>query len=56
MSERITIKSPSQLDKMRRAGRLVGETLNYLEKLVEVGVSTWELNAEAEAFIRKIRE
>ncbi len=53
MSERITIKSPSQLDKMRVAGRLVGETLNYLETLVEVGISTYELDKEAEAFIRK---
>ena len=53
MSERITIKSPSQLEKMRVAGRLVGETLNYLETLVEVGVSTYELDKEAEAFIRK---
>ena len=53
MSERITIKSPSQLEKMRVAGRLVGETLNYLETLVEVGISTYDLDKEAEAFIRK---
>ena len=53
MSERITIKSPSQLDKMRKAGRLVGETLNFLEGLVQVGISTWELDREAEAFIRR---
>ncbi len=38
---------------MRVAGRLVGETLNYLETLVEVGISTYELDKEAEAFIRK---
>ena len=38
---------------MRVAGRLVGETLNHLEKLVGVGVSTWDLDHEAEAFIRK---
>ena len=53
MSERITIKSPLQLDKMRKAGRLVGETLNFLEGLVQVGISTWELDREAEAFIRR---
>lgn len=53
MAERITIKSPSQLDKMRVAGKLVGETLNHLEKLVAVGVSTYDLDHEAEAFIRK---
>ena len=38
---------------MRVAGRLVGETLNHLEKLVQVGISTYELDREAEAFIRK---
>ncbi|MCR5610275.1 MAG: type I methionyl aminopeptidase [Clostridiales bacterium] len=53
MAERVTIKSASQLEKMRVAGRLVGETLNHLEKLVEVGVSTYDLDHEAEAFIRK---
>ncbi len=53
MADKITVKSPSQLDKMRVAGRLVGETLNYLGSLVEVGVSTYELDREAEAFIRK---
>ena len=53
MSERVTVKSPSQIEKMRVAGRLVGETLNYIETLVAVGVSTYELDREAEAFIRK---
>lgn len=53
MAERITIKSPSQLEKMRVAGRLVGETLNFVETLIQVGVSTYELDREAEAFIRK---
>ena len=52
MIERVTIKSPSQLDKMRAAGRLVGETLNYVETLVGPGVSTYELDREAEAYIR----
>lgn len=53
MADRITIKSPSQLDKMRVAGRLVGETLNYVESLIQVGISTYELDREAEAFIRR---
>jgi len=38
---------------MRVAGRLVGETLNYVESLIQVGISTYELDREAEAFIRK---
>lgn len=53
MAEKVTIKSHAQLEKMRVAGRLVGETLNHLEKLVEVGISTYELDREAESFIRK---
>ena len=53
MAERITVKSPAQLDKMRAAGRLVGETLNFVEGLIRPGVSTYELDREAEAFIRK---
>ena len=53
MAERVTIKTASQLEKMRVAGRLVGETLNHLEKLVEVGITTYDLDHEAEAFIRK---
>lgn len=53
MAERITVKSQSQLEKMRVAGRLVGETLNFVETLIRPGVSTYELDREAEAFIRK---
>lgn len=35
MSERITIKSASQHELMRRAGALTGETLAYLGTLVK---------------------
>ena len=53
MAERITVKSPSQIEKMRVAGRLVGETLNFVGSMIAPGVSTYELDREAEAFIRK---
>lgn len=47
----IPIKSPSELDKMRAAGRVVGLLLKELEKRVKPGVSTGELDAFARSFI-----
>ncbi|MDM9383178.1 type I methionyl aminopeptidase [Chlorogloeopsis sp. ULAP01] len=44
----IVILSKRELDKMRKAGRLAAELLNYLEPMVKPGVSTLELNDEAE--------
>ncbi len=41
------------MDKMRVAGALVGNTLKHIESLIAVGVSTYELDREAEDFIRK---
>ena len=48
----VPIKTAEQLDKMRRAGRIVAETLQLLRSLVKPGVSTAELDRVAEAFIR----
>jgi methionyl aminopeptidase len=48
----ITIKSPREIDVMARAGRIVGETLALLRGLVRPGISTEDLDAEAERFIR----
>lgn len=47
-SETIVILSNRELDKMRKAGRLAAELLHYLEPFVKPGVSTLELNDEAE--------
>jgi methionyl aminopeptidase len=48
----IEIKSPEQIEKMRVAGLLVGETLELLRASVRAGVSTGELDAIAEDNIR----
>ena len=48
----IEIKSPEQIDKMRVAGLVVGETLELLRAAVRPGVSTLELDTLAEANIR----
>jgi methionyl aminopeptidase len=49
----ITCRSRAELDRMREAGRLVGEVLTELASQVAPGVSTGDLDALAE---RRIRE
>ncbi|HEU5217944.1 MAG TPA: type I methionyl aminopeptidase [Gemmatimonadales bacterium] len=48
----ITLKSPKEIDTMSRAGRIVFDTLELMRRTVRPGVSTEELDAKAEAFIR----
>jgi methionyl aminopeptidase len=48
----IEIKTPEQIDAMRRAGLVVGRTLELLRGSVRPGVSTAELDAIAEDSIR----
>ena len=47
-SERITLLSSREIDKMRRAGSLAAKLLDHLEPMVKPGVSTLEINDEAE--------
>ncbi len=51
--EVIEILSSREISKMRAAGRLAYELLNYLEPKVKPGVSTQELNDLAEAWTQK---
>lgn len=48
----VEIKTPAQIDAMRRAGLLVGETLELVRGAVRAGVTTAELDALAEDNIR----
>jgi methionyl aminopeptidase len=48
----IEIKTPEQVDKMRAAGLVVGETLELLRGSVRAGMTTAELDAVAEENIR----
>lgn len=52
MSRRITIKSESEHELMRTAGKLTGETLAYLGTLVRPGITTKALDEAAEEYIR----
>ncbi|GIU79720.1 MAG: type I methionyl aminopeptidase [Bryobacteraceae bacterium] len=45
-------KSPAELEKMRKAGLLVYEILQRLKQMVEPGVTTLDLENEAERMIR----
>ncbi|NEP07493.1 MULTISPECIES: type I methionyl aminopeptidase [Okeania] len=47
-TETIVLLSKREIEKMRRAGRLAAELLHHLEPLVKPGVSTLELDEEAE--------
>jgi len=47
----ITLYAPHTLDKMRAAGRLAAETLDYLTPFVKIGISTLELDTLAHDFI-----
>lgn len=40
----ITIKSPQELDSMRRAGKIVGDTINLLKAAVAPGMTTKDLD------------
>lgn len=51
--ERIVLKNQEQLRKMRAAGQLVAETFAMLAEHVKPGITTGELDAIAEAFIRR---
>ncbi len=48
----ITLKSRSQIEKLRAAGQLVAETYSVLRERIVPGVSTLELDRLAEEFVR----
>jgi len=49
----ITIKSKSEIEKMRIAGKITGDALRLVEKHIKPGVSTAELDKIAYDFIKK---
>jgi methionyl aminopeptidase len=51
-SETITLLSSREIDKMRRAGSLAAELLDHLAPMVQPGVSTLEINDEAERWTK----
>lgn len=51
----ITIKSKSQIQKLRDAGRIVAQTHQLLKEHIKEGITTYELDYLAEKYIRKCR-
>lgn len=49
----IILKSEREVQKMRKAGKVVAETHAFLKELIKPGVTTLELDKAAEDFIRK---
>ncbi len=49
----VTIKSRSEIEKMRAAGKITGDALREIEKHIKAGISTLELDKIAFDFIKK---
>ena len=49
----VTVKSPAQLDAMRRAGAILRDTLDLLVESVQIGMSTHDIDMIAREFIKK---
>jgi len=49
----IHVKSPAELERMREAGRINATVLATVKELLQPGVTTADLNAAAEAVLRK---
>ncbi|NEO27525.1 MAG: type I methionyl aminopeptidase, partial [Kamptonema sp. SIO4C4] len=52
-SERITLLSKRELEKMRQAGQLAAQLLDHLGTMVKPGISTLELDKEAERWTQE---
>jgi methionyl aminopeptidase len=52
----ITIKTPEELEKMRRSGRLAAEVLEMIKPHVKSGISTNELNAICHEYITNVQD
>ena len=51
----IEIKTKQELDKMRTAGRAVGEILQKLTDMIKPGVTTKDINEFAEKYVRSLK-
>jgi methionyl aminopeptidase len=50
----IPLRKPAEIETLRRAGAVVGQTLEYLEGIVKPGMSLNEVDALGEEFLRKL--
>ena len=50
---KIIIKTEEQIEGIRKSCQLAVDTLDHIEQFIKAGVTTEQINCEAEAFIRK---
>ncbi len=50
----IALRKPDEITKLRKAGEIVGKTLNYLKNSVKSGMTLKEVDAMGEAYIRDL--
>ncbi|MDY0237397.1 MAG: type I methionyl aminopeptidase [Campylobacterales bacterium] len=50
----ITLKKPSEIEKLARAGECVAKTLNYLKEIVKPGMTLAQINNYGEEFLHKL--
>jgi methionyl aminopeptidase len=53
LKDMVIFKSQNEIDRIRKASRIVARTLNFLESHVQPGITTRELDQIAESEIRK---
>lgn len=49
----ISIKSNSDIKKMRVANKIISDMLKYIEELIKPGISTKYLDIKAQEFLKK---
>ena len=49
----IAIRKPDEIAKLKRAGEIVGKTLQYLQNTIKPGMTLLEIDALGESFIRE---
>ena len=49
----IAIRKPDEIAKLKRAGEIVGKTLQYLQNTIKPGMTLLEIDALGEAFVRE---
>jgi len=49
----IAIRKPDEIAKLKRAGEIVGKTLQYLQNTIKPGMTLKEIDAMGEAYIRE---
>jgi len=49
----IILKSPREINIMRKANQIVAKTHEYLQEFIEPGITTAEINEKGDAFIRE---